>query len=287
VNEIGHPYADATRDKVLGCYQHSLVVVSPHLDDAVLSCGSLLASTRGSVVITVFDAGPETIDPLPVWDRECGFSPGDDVYSIRHAEDDAALSCVGARGVRLGLWDGQYRPRRWRQRVANRLAQTYPRLWRGRVFEPEVERTLAGQLERYVREITVEAWCVPCGLLHPDHRIVAHVCARCAAAHPEKRWLVYDELPYTRESTDAERRAADAVYEAAGLAFDATNVVTPVVAFKRSLAHCYKTQLTGLGERATVAVNASERYRLLRSAASAEVSDRDLSRAASVVQPPA
>ena len=50
-----------------------VVVVSPHLDDAVLSCGQLLAASREAIVLTVFSAGPDEGAPLTDWDRACGF----------------------------------------------------------------------------------------------------------------------------------------------------------------------------------------------------------------------
>src|ERR1700684_3519700 len=83
------------------------VFISPHFDDAVLSCAGAIA--EGCVVVTVFSSGPEHVDPLPLWDRECQvFQPGDNGAAIRQLEDDAALASLGADGVRLGLWESQY-----------------------------------------------------------------------------------------------------------------------------------------------------------------------------------
>ncbi len=47
-----------------------VVVVSPHLDDAVLGCGQLLAAWPGATVVTVF-AGKPAVYPTPQreWDR--------------------------------------------------------------------------------------------------------------------------------------------------------------------------------------------------------------------------
>ena len=57
-----------------------IVVVSPHLDDAVLGCGRLLAAHPGATVITLYAGAPATYpDPPTRWDAIVGFGPGDDV----------------------------------------------------------------------------------------------------------------------------------------------------------------------------------------------------------------
>ena len=47
------------------------VVVSPHLDDAVLSCGGRLADEPAHV-ITMFAGIPDDVGALPMWDRVTG-----------------------------------------------------------------------------------------------------------------------------------------------------------------------------------------------------------------------
>ena len=69
------------------------LVVSPHLDDAVLSLSAWLASRsrlERVVVATVF-------------------SEGDADYPTRRAEDVAALSLLGAEPLHLGLLDAPER----------------------------------------------------------------------------------------------------------------------------------------------------------------------------------
>jgi hypothetical protein len=45
------------------------VILSPHLDDAVLSCWHTLAATGEVAVINVFAAIPAPDQPLSWWDR--------------------------------------------------------------------------------------------------------------------------------------------------------------------------------------------------------------------------
>src|SRR3954469_18908439 len=85
----------------------SVVLVSPHLDDGVLSCGELLAGHPGACLVTVFAGRPGPM-ALTGWDRDCGFSAGDDVVGARRAEDRAACEVLGATAVWLDFLDAQY-----------------------------------------------------------------------------------------------------------------------------------------------------------------------------------
>ena len=77
-------------------------VISPHLDDAALSCSLLLLEHPGSVVVTVFAGGPPHVDPLSGWDVACNvFRPGDDVIARRRAEDAEACELLKASPVHL------------------------------------------------------------------------------------------------------------------------------------------------------------------------------------------
>jgi LmbE family N-acetylglucosaminyl deacetylase len=88
-----------------------LVVLSPHLDDAVLSVGALIgaqtAAGRTVEVWTAFTRGP---DPATLPARLRRFAD----YPTRLAEDDAALDLLGAGRRRLGLSERLWRAPRTR-----------------------------------------------------------------------------------------------------------------------------------------------------------------------------
>ena len=68
-----------------------LLVISPHLDDVVISCGGLLLAHPGATVATLFAASPPVYtDPLNEHDTACGFQPGDDTMATRRVEDERA-----------------------------------------------------------------------------------------------------------------------------------------------------------------------------------------------------
>lgn len=84
-------------------------MVSPHFDDAVLSCAHvLLDGTLAVTVVTVCAAPPPPDTPVGNWDAACGFASGADAARVRREEDDAACARVGAAAVRLPFADGAY-----------------------------------------------------------------------------------------------------------------------------------------------------------------------------------
>ena len=155
-----------------------LLVVGAHLDDAILSCGRLLAAAPGAVVCTVFAGRPDparghAVPGTTPWDAACGFRPGQDVVGVRRAEDVAALAVLGARAVHLDHVDAQYGPR--------------PRT-------VDLARDLAG----VVRAVDPGRVVVPLGLLHRDHRSVAAAWLHLLAGErfPRDLWLVAQDAPY-------------------------------------------------------------------------------------------
>jgi LmbE family N-acetylglucosaminyl deacetylase len=80
------------------------IVLSPHLDDAVLSCFSALLADGEVRVVNVFAGVP---DPgfATRWDRICGATDAADQARARMAEDEAALAHAGRRPVHLGFLD--------------------------------------------------------------------------------------------------------------------------------------------------------------------------------------
>src|ERR1700690_1207790 len=87
----------------------TIVVVSPHLDDAALGAAHLLTSYPGSTVITVLAGRPTPYpDVVTTWDAAGGFATGDDVVGARRQEDLAAMASLGAEPVWLDFPDRQY-----------------------------------------------------------------------------------------------------------------------------------------------------------------------------------
>lgn len=93
---------------------YSHIYLSPHLDDAVLSCGGTIYSqvqSGESVLVVTFFAGSPANDSLTDHARELKERWGNasDPVSVRRREDMAALDILGAKGMHLPFLDCVYR----------------------------------------------------------------------------------------------------------------------------------------------------------------------------------
>jgi LmbE family N-acetylglucosaminyl deacetylase len=156
-----------------------IVIVSPHLDDAVLGCSYLLAAHPGVAVVTVF-AGrpPEYPAPMERWDDLCGFVEGDEVHEARRAEDAAALSIFHAQPIWLDFVEHSY-------------------LDRSEWVRPEA---IVDGLEATVRALEPTAVFLPFGLGNPDHDCTHEagllVRERSSAWAREPSWFCFEETGY-------------------------------------------------------------------------------------------
>src|SRR6185437_4005492 len=163
-----------------------LTVVSPHLDDAVLSCAGLIAGAPGTTVLTVFAGFPPARDAatpaqsLPgstSWDQACGFVAGDDVVALRQTEDRAALAHLGATP-------------RW-----------LDYLYRKYVVEPGESATpsgIAAAIREAIGDLKPATVGFPLGLSHTDHERTHEACFLLLKESPElaANWVAFIDVPY-------------------------------------------------------------------------------------------
>lgn len=152
-----------------------LLVLSPHLDDAVLSVGQVIAGHAGSVVATVF-AGVPSDGVLGEFDRACGFVSGRQAVHTRRGEDAAALAMLGATPLHLDFLERQY---------------------------AAGEDDLVAGLTEALVSVGPAAVLGPVGIVHPDHQRVGRAWPRAARALDVPAYG-YLELPY---GVKAARRA--------------------------------------------------------------------------------
>jgi LmbE family N-acetylglucosaminyl deacetylase len=86
----------------------SVAVLSPHLDDAVLSAWTTLRGGGDVLVVNVFDGVPAP-GTLSRWDRVTGAADSSERMRERLAEDRAALALAGVAATSLGLLENEYR----------------------------------------------------------------------------------------------------------------------------------------------------------------------------------
>jgi LmbE family N-acetylglucosaminyl deacetylase len=168
-----------------------VVVLSPHMDDAILSCGGLLRDLVGKqecVTITVCTADPENADPLHP-------PHGIALPSLRRDEEVAAMQALGCKLVQLNLLDAIYR------RSGSTRQLLYPSLdslWTLPVAE-DTHQPLA--LLKGLQPFLTEAerrptlFLAPAGIgHHVDHILSTQTLL--AQLKNEDAFLLYEDFPY-------------------------------------------------------------------------------------------
>lgn len=212
--------------------------ISPHLDDAVFSCGRLIASLSDPVVATVFAGAQPPGSKLTEWDRAAGFEPGEGVVAKRREEDRRALSVLNAKPIWIELPDRQYAPEPSLDEVVSQLREALDTRRPGAVF-------------------------FPLGLLHSDHRLTRRAAVLLVRSLPEYRWFAYEDalyrrLPGVRDEAITELKRAGVALAAAEFA-EATDAAER----KRQAVACYASQLRALeqpGRPGTEDLEAPETY---------------------------
>jgi LmbE family N-acetylglucosaminyl deacetylase len=228
----------------------SPVYLSPHLDDAVLSCGGAIRrqAARGEpvVVITLIteDVAPGTaLSPFAQrFHDQCGGPPR--LFSLRRAEDLAALTLLGARAMHLDCLDAIYRrgtDGAWLYADGSRLfGQVHP----DDPLAQDGGRPLAGRLVELLASAVLEEPSpriyAPLAVgQHVDHQIT-HAAARILL-----EWgygvVFYEDLPYAERAGATE--AALAAAGADGWWMEAQALEAGDVAAKATALGYYRSQL--------------------------------------------
>jgi LmbE family N-acetylglucosaminyl deacetylase len=157
-----------------------VVVLSPHPDDAVLSCGQFLSRHPGVTVVTVFCGFPASYpDPPNRWALLSGFGPGDDIVGLRREEDRRALARLDAVPVHLdGFAEADLQP-----------------------SEPVATAAeLAEVLDHTLTDLAPTLVLMPFGLANPEH-VTVHDAAllvreRCLGTGTTTSWIAYQDVAY-------------------------------------------------------------------------------------------
>ncbi len=176
----------------------AVLVLSPHLDDAVLSCGALLARLAGQqpiTVATVFTAAAPPPWSLPARRhlRALGVPDADDCFAQRRAEDRDVLAGIGAVPVHLGFRDALFR--------RGRVGPAYPTFRfdaaRGRVAscDAELAARVSARIAELARARAAGVVLAPLGVgRHVDHLITRRAARELAGGVPV---VYYSDFPYS------------------------------------------------------------------------------------------
>jgi LmbE family N-acetylglucosaminyl deacetylase len=230
----------------------SALVLSPHFDDAVLSCAGWLEHHPGAVVATVCSGRPGRGVPAdPAWDALAGFVDADQAAEARGAEDREALGQLGAEQRRLGFLDGDYKAVVGRPHEEAGVSGSF-------------DAALIEAVGRLLDDLRPQIVLFPLGLVHPDHVATRQAALASLRARPELRALTYFDLPYALAYGDAADRQIRSLRASGVDLSDAVRGEDTVRGedspAKERAAGCYRSQLpllaTVFGERLHASLDA-------------------------------
>ncbi|NWF69788.1 MAG: PIG-L family deacetylase [Chloroflexi bacterium] len=222
--------------------------LSPHLDDAVLSCGAMikrLAANGQDVLIMTVTAGdaPELPNATPiVHDLHQRWGLGANPVPGRRREDSAAAQLLGARVLHLPFLDCIYR-----RDAAGHLMYSTDQAIFGDIDEDDGQANALAQYKLDIgaapdAEITLY---IPLGVgHHVDHQIARAWGLKLRATHP--RWQVrfYEDYPYCRVDGATERALEYFMWNEMRLEMQILWVSEAEVAAKIDAIACYASQIS-------------------------------------------
>ena len=211
-----------------------MLVISPHLDDAVFGCGRLIAAHPGSVVVTVFAGVPRDAERLTEWDAACGFRSAAEAVATRRREDQAALALLGATPRWLDFCDGQY-------------------------DETPTLAELAAALGRVIADEAPQRVLYPLGIFHPDHLLLHDAAGAALRAWPDTPCFVYEDALYRGMRGELQQRLA-ALGRAGFSATPARLVADGDAPLKAQAVQAYASQMRAFGPNGVADTAQPERY---------------------------
>lgn len=221
-----------------------VLVISPHLGDAVAGCGALLAAYPGSTLVTVFAGTPDPQAPLTERDAQDKYPDGVTAMRGRRSEDDKALHLLKLQPVRLDF-----------------LSEPYVKS-QG-LSAPKAER-IATSLTNVLEKANARTVIFPLGLGPPDHTLVSDAALLMYAALPQLNWIAYEDAIHRTRPGLLQLRLVQ--FYKRGVSLTPLLPAVPVnIHRKASAVAAYGRQLAEAGgKKADSDLAAPERYWLLR-----------------------
>jgi LmbE family N-acetylglucosaminyl deacetylase len=229
------------RQSAFGMEEYLNLYLSPHLDDAILSCGGLIHVQRqagervGVLTLCAGSPSPGTLSPL-AQQYESDWGEWGDGMAARRAENAAILSSWGVQSWECSVQDAIYRGAKgapYYETRADLFREPHPQdaasllpLWEGRVRQLEGEEA---------QGILLYA---PLGVGgHVDHELARRLGQRMA----EGGWRVwfYEDYPYI----ELEAGGVQAAQARFGIHTWTSRIVTIDVLAKIEAVRAYHTQI--------------------------------------------
>lgn len=175
--------------------KYKFAIMSPHLDDGVLSCGEFIKKVIDAghdvTIVTVFTGYPkagELSDAAKLYHARCFLS--DDSMEVRKIEDKQACNFLGCKVLHLSYFECLYRKNNSGEFIYPNLSSIYYL----NSQDGDMERRLLIDLPIIMRNY--DYIFAPIGLgKHADHLLLNKVIERWGITC-NKKIFYYEEIPY-------------------------------------------------------------------------------------------
>ena len=169
------------------------IFLSPHLDDAIFSCGGLitqLAPERVRVVTCFTQSVTEPTGFALACQTDKGLATDVDYMALRREEDRCACEQLGAE---CEWWEVPEAPHRGYDSAQMLFGRMLP-------SDAAVELELEQRLRKLLGETYAQTVYYPYGAGdHVDHRLLIAAAHRVKKDWPRVRWVQYFDQPYTNK----------------------------------------------------------------------------------------
>lgn len=199
-----------------------ILVIEPHMDDAILSVGGLMWSLRESCEFTLATAGGRS-NFTSYYMMERDFFDVQEVSALRNAESALVMRMLGGRHVDLGLSEAplRYQDGNWTLDWFKRHRKAIGGFIGHAGTDDEIERW-ADAIEGVIENSPAEEIWMPLGIgSHADHELTRNACLRVLARNPDiagrSAVFLYQDVPYVNAFPWHTPQVVDALTERGGV----------------------------------------------------------------------
>ena len=178
-----------------------VLVIEPHMDDAILSVGGLMWSLRQACEFTLASVGGRS-NFTSYFMMERDFFNVQKVSTLRNAESALVMRLLGGRHVDLGLTEAplRYQDGNWTLDWFKRHRKAIGGFIGHNGTEDEIERWSI-EIGRVIQGSLAEEIWMPLGIgSHADHELTRNACLRVLARNPDiagrSAVFLYQDVPY-------------------------------------------------------------------------------------------
>lgn len=191
------------REQFLDKYQ-KYIFISPHLDDAILSCGNLIYDLKNNnkkiIIVTIFTKASKVVSQqAKEFLNQSRYENANKLFEDRKIDDLKVCKFLGVRAVHMGFIDAA-----WRHYNRKLIYRSNERQYSGRISykDKDLIKELTRKLNRMIDNNNKILLLSPLGIgNHIDHLIVNNIVNKIKIDK-----IFWEDFPYNTKGNNFKRR---------------------------------------------------------------------------------